>query len=146
MVESLQLEPKTEKPKQSIDDTAEKKVEETVQPSTSENEKVANESSEKIEASSSNSDQQQNDPKLPSNEELAKMWEPKTRQSIAQRLKGEFSLPIPQCGNFLIFLPLRFYVKSILLIHIEGNAILTILNSPEYFQFLTFSSVKFPEN
>ena len=25
--------------------------------------------------------------KTPSNEELAKMWEPKTRQSIAQRLK-----------------------------------------------------------
>ena len=92
MVESLQLEPKTEKPKQSIGDSAEEKVEETVQPSNSENEKVANESSEKIEASSSNSDQQQNDPKLPSNEELAKMWEPKTRQSIAQRLKGEYSV------------------------------------------------------
>ena len=25
----------------------------------------------------------------PSNEELAKMWQPKTRQSIAQRLKGK---------------------------------------------------------
>ena len=118
MVESLQLEPKTEKPKQNIDDSAEEKVNETGHQSNSENEKVANESSEKIEASSSNSDQQQNDPKLPSNEELAKMWEPKTRQSIAQRLKGEYSFPIPQCGNFLIFLPLRVYVKSILVIHI----------------------------
>ena len=28
--------------------------------------------------------------KTPSNEELAKMWEPKTRQSIAQRLKRKY--------------------------------------------------------
>ena len=94
MVESLQLEPKTEKPKQSNDDTAEKIGEDTLQQSNSENEKVANENSEKIEesATSSSSDLQQSDPKLPSNEELAKMWEPKTRQSIAQRLKGEYSV------------------------------------------------------
>ena len=47
------------------------------------------------EESTTNNSNENTAPKELTNEELAKMWEPKTRQSIAQRLK---------CKCFIIFL------------------------------------------
>ena len=37
-----------------------------------------------------------------------------------------------QCTNLAIFLPLRFYVKSIIAIYILKIAILTILEAPKF--------------
>ena len=81
--ETVDLTPKEEKPV------------ETEAKASGDAEKSGSDTTEKSESADkpSENSEENSDPvpkSSPSNEELAKMWQPKTRQSIAQRLKGKY--------------------------------------------------------